>query len=165
MRERNLALRKQEKRLSGASVSRKLSMIVSTKNVVVFIAIILLAHLLAIAFGWYAYSWVGTAIHFLLGVWSVILFFHLFDHFVGEHATHQTSERIKILIIAVSFSSLLAIIWEAHEYFLGQSFAIYIQQSVGDVTANLFVDLLGALVAALVILYHRNSRRPNSTVK
>lgn len=139
-------------------------MIASAKTIVIFLVSLLLAHFLAVYFGWYNYAWTNTLLHLLGGAWTALFFFALFDHFVGEHARHQTTEKIKILIIVVSFSSLMGLLWEAHEYILSQYFSIYLQESVGEVIGSLFVDILGGVLMSIVILYLINGYHKKSQI-
>jgi hypothetical protein len=140
-----------------ALIRKDRPMFTSTKTVVISLVSILLFHVLAVFFGLYSYSWINYALHLLGGAWATMLFFLLFDHFIGEHAKHQTTEKIKILIIAVSFVTLLGVFWEAHEFLLSEYFSLYLQKSVGDVIGGILVDIFGGALAAIGILYLKSS--------
>ena len=134
-------------------------MTVSTRLVVVSIFCLLLAHLIAIFFGWYSYTWIDVIIHFLVGAISGLVFFLLFDHFVGEHANHHTAEKIKIMIISVSFASLIGVLWETHEFILSEYFSIYIQKSVGEMINDLLIVMLGAIISSIAVVYAKNYKK------
>jgi len=133
-------------------------MAISKRLVVIYLALLLLAHLTAVFFGWYVYFWIDITFHFLGGTWAALFFFLLFDHFVGEHAHHQTSEKIKILIIAASFTSLLGVFWEAQQFIMSEYFSIYLQRSVSDMIISMMVDILGGVVVSMAILYLKNNQ-------
>ncbi|KKS83091.1 MAG: hypothetical protein UV58_C0001G0018 [Candidatus Wolfebacteria bacterium GW2011_GWC1_43_10] len=131
---------------------------ISLKSVVAFLVVIALVYIPTLIFRWHLdYSWIDALLHFLGGAWAAFLFFFLFHNmFVPEIAGHQW-EKIRILILAVSFAALLGVFWEFHEFILSQYFFWYLQQSITDTMGDFLMDILGALCLSLWLLFTRKS--------
>ncbi len=130
-------------------------MIISSRFVLSCFVLFLIFHIAFVFFGSYAYPWVDYLTHLSLGIISAILFFFLFDNFLGER-NHYLAEKIKIVLMSISFASFVGIIWETHEFFFSNFFSTYIQRSVEGITYDLLFVLLGALIFSLPVIYKKN---------
>ena len=134
---------------------------VSRRIVVVFIVLLLIAHVFAVFFGWYSISLVDFFMHFLGGIWSALFFGLLYKHFISAHLHHHFSEKIKMLIIIISFASLLGIGWEFHEFILSEYFPAYLQEDMWQVMNSLLVTIIGGGVGGWLIVYKRPVLKDN----
>jgi hypothetical protein len=129
---------------------------VSKKFVLPFLFVLIIAHLAAVFFGWYSSIFVNILLHFLGGVWGGLLFLLLFESFVLSYFHHSLSEKIKISIIAASFSSLLGFLWIFHEFILSEYFSLYIQESLSWVIINMTATVVGGFIASWFGLLKNN---------
>jgi len=80
---------------------------ISQRFVGIFGAVILVVHIILTILNSYTFSLVDDLMSLIGGIWLALLFFSYFKHFVNEHIHHHATEKIKILIIVLSFVCLL----------------------------------------------------------
>ncbi len=129
-------------------------MIKSARFVLFCFVLFFIFHVTFLFFGNYSYSWIDYLMHLSLGVISSVLFFFLFNNFLGER-DHYSAEKIKIITMSISFASFMGIIWETHEFFFSNFFSNYIQRSVESITYDLLFVILGALIVSIPIVYKK----------
>ncbi len=134
---------------------------VSRRTVVVFIVLLLMAHIFAVFFGWYSSSLVDFLLHFLGGIWSALFFGLLYKHFISTHLHDHFSEKIKMLLIIISFASLLGIGWEFHEFILSEYFPAYLQEDMWQVMNSLLVTIIGGGFGGWLIIYRKADSKDN----
>ena len=99
------------------------------------------------------YPWIDIPFHFAGGVWTCLLFFFLLGNlFSGEFYSHKF-ERLKTLLLAVSFCAFIGVLWELHEFVLSEWFSFYLQQGISDTMGDFVMDILGGLFAGYFILF------------
>ena len=128
------------------------TMDISRRFVVVFLVLLILVHIFAVFFGWYSNSLIDLTLHFLGGIWSAMFFVLLFRHFISLHLHHYFSEKIKILIIIASFSSLMGVLWELHSFILSEYFPFYLQENMWGVMVGIITAIIGGCVGGWIAL-------------
>jgi hypothetical protein len=134
---------------------------VSKRTVVVFIVLLLIVHVFAVFFEWYSNSLFDFLMHFLGGVWSAFFFWLLFKHFISSHLHHHFSEKIKMLIIIISFASLLGIGWELHAFILSEYFPSYLQEDMWQVMNGLIITIIGGGFGGWLMIYKSPDQKNN----
>jgi len=115
-------------------------------------------HLLAInLFLYWDIVWFDVLMHFLGGVWIALLGFWVMAFF-----THQNEFSLKnIVLISLTFSLGIGILWEVFEYTAGLTFVAG-QDVWLDTFSDLFFDILGGSVAGLFM--SQGYRKENTPV-
>lgn len=120
---------------------------------IVFIFII---HSIALYFSLYwRIRWFDNVPHFLGGFWlgaAALWFIYLSGKIKSENLSFYF-----VLLFAVSFASLIGVVWELYEvltdFFIANGFPANIDQlGLRDTMTDLFFDLLGALSAGLIFI-------------
>lgn len=127
---------------------------------VLLLAVILAAHVWAMANSGYFYVWwLDIVLHFAGGFWlaAIVIFF-----FLEKHSSEFPKRRDLSFLILVSMVSLGGILWEFFEFGYDVFFARppvlpLAQLGQGDTMGDLFLDLLGAGVAHFLFL--KNNKR------
>lgn len=119
---------------------------------IVSFLVILALYILALLFGWFeTITWFDILMHFLGGAWVAYLFFLLLGPFFAE--SYHMREWGKLLIISLSFVSLVGVLWEFFEFGVTEVFGIYLQGSLPDTMGDLFFDLVGGFIVSLAVLF------------
>ena len=100
--------------------------------------------------------------HFLGGVWVALLVFWVIYHV--KRTVDFQSHPLFILLLVLSFTVFVGVLWEFFEFSFDQVFAVRMkldvaQLSLEDTMSDLFFDLLGGLVVALALIGKRQEVR------
>ena len=130
---------------------------VSSKSVLIFLITILLLHFAATFNYWYwTYLWLDIPMHFLGGFWTAMAFIYLISNYQfpisGEFLKRNL---LSYFIIILSFVALIGIFWEFYEFlndalFSSRGYSQIFQQGAADTIGDLFFDLLGGTVSAVI---------------
>lgn len=124
----------------------------------VFIIFILAIHYLASVFYWYdRFWWFDIPMHILGGAWVSILFFYLFCQ--KKKVFFKEVSPLIVIILALGFVALVSIFWEFYEYlgdiYRSNKYSIIIRPDINDTLADFLNDLVGGLVATVLILLNK----------
>ena len=132
------------------------------KALIIGIGAVLAVNFTALAFHLYPrVTWLDSALHFLGGALMAALFFWFFNR------ERLPAKPVYKIILAVSFVMLIGVLWEFAEYTFLNALMDFIFGAEGlpatmsDTMADLFLDLLGSAVFAVIYYRHeiRNSWR------
>ena len=116
--------------------------------------VILIAHVFIAYFGLYtSISWIDIVMHFIGGVWVSLLFFSLLGHTVNESLYTDTIECLKIIILAVSFTVFVGVLWEFFEFTMTMITSMPFQGDIVDTMGDLLMDIVGGIVGGIVSVY------------
>lgn len=132
---------------------------ISRRTVVVFLALLIVVHVFVVFFNWYSDSFVDLTLHILGGIWSALFFGLLFEHFISLHLHHHFSEKIKLLIIVISFASLMGVAWELNEFILSGYIYFYLQESIGQVMNGLIATMVGGGAGGWLMFYGKSGQK------
>ena len=125
-----------------------------------FFIFILAIHLWAIATsGYYYIWWLDMVPHFLGGFWLGSMGIYLF-----LRMNFELNSRAFVFLILLALVSLGGVFWEFFEYGYDKIFAArglgpLAQIDIGDTMGDLFLDLLGGILAHFIFLKGKTSRK------
>ena len=101
-------------------------------------------------------------LHFLGGAWVASVMFWMIYH--SNRVVNFQSSVSFLLLIVLSFTALVGVLWEFFEFSFDQFIAVKInvdiaQLGLEDTLSDLFFDLLGGLVVALVLIKKRKKQK------
>lgn len=122
--------------------------------------IIVIFHVLATINHWYwRVPWIDIPAHLVGGFWISMVFFHFISpHLKISPGQNSFNRFLIIILLAISFVALFGVLWEFYEFvydfFVSKnvyfgSRALFIEKRI-DVIKDLFFDLIGGLVLALL---------------
>ena len=130
--------------------------LISPVFIVGLLWLIAILHLFGIYLHWY-WTYVNFDIvhHFLGGVWLSAFFFYYFGKRQKLFDVRQS--RFATLLFALGVTALAGVIWEFYEFGMDYFFDLKImplrhQNSLADTIGDLFFDLLGGLIYAILYL-------------
>ncbi len=123
------------------------------------ISLIFLVHAFAALNFWYwKFWWLDIVLHFAGGLIAASVFFYLISRY--PQWSSFISNFVITFILVLAFVALIGVLWEFFEFGLdkisgfsrfGQS-----QVSIADTMSDLFMDLLGAAVFALIYKFSKS---------
>jgi hypothetical protein len=132
----------------------------SAKIVLASVVAILSLHATAVVQEWYiTLTWIDIVLHVLGGAWVALVFFYV------QTRVAQGIERIMpwwfFLALALGFVMLVGVAWEWFEYgfdffFAKENFAWRAQLGLTDTMGDLFADLVGGVIIAILVMIWQN---------
>ncbi len=129
----------------------------SLKFIVSFLIFIIVVHALALANYWYwTYQWLDIPMHFLGGLWAAMAIIFLISNFQFPISKEFLKENFfRFTIVILSFVILIGVFLELVEFLYdvfisSRGYVGFLQLGAADTMADLFFDLLGAFVFAVI---------------
>lgn len=125
----------------------------------ILLLIIGILHNVAIQFFLYwTFPWFDNLMHFLGGLWfgTVSLWYFFFSGFAGRF-TLKLSVR-NIFVVSIALAIVIGILWEFFEIYVGATTTLEPDYSL-DTAADLLMDTLGAIVAAIYAVWRFQSNK------
>jgi len=128
---------------------------------------ILLFHLIAtIHYLYWKYKYLDTILHFLGGVWLGLAV--IWYGYYSNKISLPKKPLIFTIIIVLSFTSLVGVLWEFFEFFINEYVAIKIDPDIvkldlkdnsKDTFSDLFSALFGSLISSFILLKRGNAKQ------
>jgi hypothetical protein len=130
---------------------------ISLKFIVFFLIFIIAVHALALVNYWYwTYQWLDIPMHFLGGFWVAMAIIFLISNFQFPISKEFLKENffhfaITILSFVIFVGVLLEFVEFLYDVFISsRGYVGFLQLGAADTMADLFFDLLGAFVFAII---------------
>lgn len=101
----------------------------------------------------FRYLWIDRVLHFSAGFSAAALFISAFRHSELNNFAAFLKSPILTILLAVSFTALIGVLWEFYEFGFGDSY------SLADTIEDLRLDLAGGFLAALLGLKYNNASK------
>jgi hypothetical protein len=112
----------------------------------------------AVALAYYLYwriPWLDIPMHFLGGLWVGLSILWLYYESGYIHLPKDKRGRGSVLTLALAGTFIIGVLWEIFEFSLDTFIVFQEVYNIGDTLLDLFMDEVGALVAAMVCLWMR----------
>ncbi len=117
--------------------------------------IILILHITIAYMGFYvSIPWIDIIMHFIGGAWVSILFFSLLGHMLNESLYSNLIECFKVILLAVSFTVFVGVLWEFYEFTMTMITSIPFQGNMIDTMGDLLMDIIGGIFGSVVSIYY-----------
>jgi len=122
-------------------------------KIIKFPLIVLIIHFLS----WPVYDYwprFDILMHFLGGFSIAFMSVDLYKYFLKKHKTMRTPRTI-LFFGLFSFITLIAVLWEFHEYLLDYFFQLKTQLSLADTIGDIFMGMLGGYIGLSLIFINQ----------
>jgi hypothetical protein len=97
------------------------------------------------------FSWFDKAMHFSGGIVLAFTFFPILNYLHKEK--YIILNKFVKFVFAISLIISVAVFWEFYEFVMDYFFNVNWQSSVADTIGDLFLGMLGGIVAGLIFLW------------
>lgn len=126
----------------------------SRKFVVWLAILIIVIHIFFLFFNLYdSIPWLDILMHFLGGMWA-----GFFSYLILINGINFNFSGIKFLIILVSASAFIGVLWEFLEFIMTRLTSIPMQGTLQDTMGDLLMDIIGGIVSWILLELSSNKR-------
>lgn len=134
---------------------------ISLRTIIIFLAVILLVHILALINYWYwTYQWLDILMHFLGGFWAAMVVVAIFNFKFQIFKELAVQKFLIYSIIILAFVSLIGVFLEFAEFLYdvfisSRGYSGFLQLGAADTIGDLFFDLIGGLAFLLIYRFFK----------
>jgi len=103
---------------------------------------------------YFRYDGFDDVVHFLggiaMGITGILLL-----RIAEEEKWLKVSSRVVSILLVVGFVSLMANLWEFHEFLMDRYLGTHTQASIADTMFDMFLGMAGSLVSGLLLLLRK----------